>query len=83
MPIIVPSSDLRDNYPELSRICRETGKPVYITVGGKGDTALIDIAVLDELYGRLNLLQKLSAGLADYRNSNTETHEEVFDRFRK
>lgn len=83
MPNIRPSADLRNNYPELSRICKETGEPVYITVNGKGDSALIDIAVLDELYARIDLYEKLSAGLTDIRNGNTKTHDEVFAKFRK
>ena len=40
MPNIRPSSDIRNNYPEISRLCKETGRPVYITVNGKGDTAI-------------------------------------------
>ena len=65
MPNIRPSADIRNNYPEISRQCKETGQPVYITVNGKGDAALIDIAVLDELYARIDLYEKLSVGLRD------------------
>ena len=31
MPIIRPSSDLRNNYNEISTICNKTNNPVYIT----------------------------------------------------
>ena len=31
MPIIRPSSDLRNNYNEISTICHQTKSPVYIT----------------------------------------------------
>ena len=62
---IRPSAELRNNYPELSRLCKQTGQPVYITVNGKGDTALISIAALDELYARLDLYEKLSMGMRD------------------
>ena len=41
MTNIRPSSDIRNGYPEISRLCKETGKPVYITVNGKGDTAAL------------------------------------------
>ena len=80
---IRPSAELRNNYPELSRLCKQTGQPVYITVNGKGDTALISIAALDELYARLDLYEKLSRGIRDIDGGNTKTHEEVFAKFRR
>ena len=70
MPTIRPSSDIRNNYQEISRLCKETGKPVYITVNGKGDTAIMDIEALDELYARL------------LEEGRVRTHEEVFSKFR-
>ena len=82
MPTIRPSSDIRNNYQEISRLCKETGKPVYITVNGKGDTAIMDIESLDELYARLELYEKLTAGLKDLEEGRVRTHEEVFSKFR-
>lgn len=75
MPIIIPSADICNNYPEISRQCKETGQPVYITVNGKGDAALIDISVLDELYARIALYEKLSVGIRDLEQGKTKTHE--------
>ncbi len=83
MTNIRPSADLRNNYPELSKLCKETKSPVYITVNGRGDVALIDIAVLDELYARLELYEKLSVGLQEVKEGKTKTHEEVFAKFRR
>lgn len=80
---IRPSAELRNNYPEISRLCKQTGRPVYITVNGKGDTALISIAALDELYARLDLYEKLSIGMRDIEQGHTKTHEEVFAKFRR
>ena len=82
MPTIRPSSDIRNNYQEISRLCKETGKPVYITVNGKGDTAIMDIEALDELYARLELYEKLTEGLKDLEEGRVRTHEEVFSQFR-
>ena len=82
MPTIRPSSYIRNNYQEISRLCKETGKPVYITVNGKGDTAIMDIEALDELYARLELYEKLTEGLKDLEEGRVRTHEEVFSKFR-
>ncbi len=82
MPAIKPSAELRNNYSEISRLCKETGQPIYITVNGKGDSAIIDIAVLDNLYARLDLLEKLSIGIKDLNQEKTLSHEEVFGKFR-
>ena len=81
--VIRPSAELRNSYPELSRLCKQTGEPVYITVNGKGDTALISIAALDELYARIELYEKLSIGIRDIESGKTKTHEEVFAKFRR
>lgn len=82
MPIIKSSEDIRNNYAEISSICKETGKPVYITVNGKRDAALIDIDVLDELYTRIALYEKISAGLHDIEQGKIKTHEQVFNKFK-
>lgn len=82
MPAIRPSSDIRNNYQEISKMCKETKQPVYITVNGKGDTAMIDIEVLDELYARLDLYSKLTLGLKELENGERKSHEEVFAKFR-
>lgn len=82
MPNIRPSADIRNNYPEISKLCKETGEPVYITVNGKGDSALIDIDVLDELYARIALYEKLAAGMKDISEGRVLSHEEVFGQFR-
>ena len=58
------------------------GAACYITVNGKGDAALIDIAVLDELYARIDLYEKLSVGLRDIEQGRTKTHEQVFAKFK-
>lgn len=41
MEIIRPSADLRNKYKEISEPCKSVQEPVYITVNGKEDTAII------------------------------------------
>lgn len=81
MPNIRPSSDVRNNYKEISKLCKETGAPVYITVNGKGDTAIIDINVLDELYARLDLYAKLAESENAIKNGEFKPAEEVFAKY--
>lgn len=42
----------------------------------------MDIDALDELYARLELYEKLAAGLRDVDEGRVRTHEEVFAKFR-
>ena len=41
MEAIRPSSDLRNKYPEISSLTRESQEPVFITVNGREDTVLM------------------------------------------
>ena len=49
MPVIRPSSDLRNNYNEISTICHQTKSPVYITKNGAGDLAIMNIELCEFL----------------------------------
>lgn len=46
MAIIRPCADLRNNYNEISKICHETKKPIYITKNGSNDLVVLS----DEVY---------------------------------
>ena len=65
MAIIRPSADLRNHYKEMSELVKSTNEPIYITVNGKEDTALISSDTLNELYATIELLTKLNRGLQD------------------
>jgi len=45
---IKPSSALRNKYAEISKYCKETGEPVYITNNGEGDLVVMDIEAFEE-----------------------------------
>ena len=77
MAIIGPSADLRNKYKEISDPCKATQKPIYITVNGKEDTAIIDSHVLDELYQTIDLMQKINEGIADVNAGRTMSLEEA------
>jgi len=61
MPIIRPSSELRNNYNEISNLCHKTKKPIYITKNGAGDLAVMSIElyeILTEQYEQYKELEK-------------------------
>jgi len=57
MPSIRPSSDLRNNYNEISEFCHENNEPVYITKNGKGDLAVMSIETFEQLAGKFELIK--------------------------
>lgn len=77
MAIIRPSADLRNHYKEISDICKKTNQPVFITVNGREDTALVSQELLDELYQTIKLLQEINKGLNDIREGRTISLEEA------
>jgi len=70
--IIKPSAVIRQNYNEISNLCKETGEPVFLTKNGEGDLVVMDIASYDQREKQLELREKLieieelrKAGLSD------------------
>jgi len=78
MPTIRPSSDLRNNYNEISTFCHEFNEPVYITKNGKGDLAVMSIETYEKVVGRLELYKLLDEGMDDIKKGNTRVAENVF-----
>lgn len=72
MPIIRPSSDLRNNYNEISTICHETNKPIYITRNGAGDLAVMSIELYEKLTERYDLYNNIDK---DFKSNDTENIE--------
>ena len=63
MPSIRPSSDLRNNYNEISKFCHEHNEPVYITKNGQGDLAVMSIDTFERLAGKYELYKLLDEGI--------------------
>ena len=53
--MIRPSTAIRNEYNDISRVCRESGEPVFITKNGEGDLVVMDI----ETYNRREKMLKL------------------------
>lgn len=67
MPIIKPISDLRNHANEISKICHESGEPVFITKDGQGDLVVMSLAAWERESARLDLYRKLGEAEADVR----------------
>jgi prevent-host-death family protein len=62
MPSIISSTDLRNNYSEISKICHESSEPVFVTKNGQGDLAVMSIEAFELLNGRFDLYRLLDEG---------------------
>lgn len=71
--LIRPSARIRQNYNEISELCKETKSPVFLTKNGEGDLVVMDIETYDARERSLELREKLveieekrMAGRPDY-----------------
>ena len=81
---IRPSRDLRNNYAQVSTLCREN--PVAITVNGREDTVIADHTwfmnqqkYISELEERLAVYTRLSQAADDVRLGRVYPEDEVFE----
>ena len=63
MPSIRPSSDLRNNYSEISEFCHKYNEPIFITKNGQGDLVVMSIETYENLVGKLELYKLLDEGM--------------------
>ena len=83
MPIIRPSSDLRNNYNEISAICHQTKSPVYITKNGTGDLAVMSIELYELLTDKHILYKELEKGLDSLDRGEKVSEEELYEELDK
>jgi len=80
---ILPISDLRNNFNEISEICHKEAEPVYITKNGKGDLVVMSIAYFEQIQAKLNLYEKLAVAEAEKANgAPTIKHEDFMKTLR-
>ena len=82
MPNIKSSTDLRNNYNEISSYCRETGEPVYITKNGRGDLAVMNMDSFNKLMDRYELYPLLEQSEFDFANDNTIDFNKSIEKLR-
>lgn len=56
---IKPSAAIRNNYNEISKLCKESGEPVYLTKNGEGDLVVMDIEAFARRESMLRLRENL------------------------
>lgn len=83
MPTIKSSTDLRNNYNEISTFCHETKEPVFITKNGRGDLAVMSIDLFNKFMSKYELYSLLDQSESDFNNNRTLSFEESMQNLRK
>lgn len=79
---IRPSADLRNHYNEISKLCRESGEAVIITVNGRGDTVSLGYEEYKRMQARIELLEILAESDEDVRRGRVAPIKDTFDDLR-
>ncbi len=83
MPIIKSSTDLRNNYNEISSLCNKSHEPVFITKNGRGDLAVMSIALYDQLAQKEELYCLLAEAEEDVKAGREMSFEKSIKELRK
>ena len=83
MPNIKSSTELRNNYNEISTFCHEMREPVFITKNGQGDLAVMSIETYEVLNGKLELYRFLDEGRAAVKAGRKRPLENVMRDIRR
>ncbi len=77
MPLIRPSSDLRNKYNEISDLCHKYNEPVYITKNGHGDLAVMSIETYEKLVGKYELYKLIDEGVDAQKEKKVRSFKEA------
>ena len=82
--IIKSSTSLRNQYNEISELCKATGEPVYLTKNGEGDLVVMSIDAFEK-EKRINNLTKqlLEAEIARICGEKGYSAEEAVSMWKK
>ncbi len=62
---IRPSAAIRKNYNDISKLCKTSGEPVFLTKNGEGDLVVMDIEVYSRREKMLKLREELISAEED------------------
>ena len=77
MPNILSSTALRNEYNNVSSFCHLENEPVFITRNGQGDLAAMSMELYEEMAQKIELYEKIYAGINDFEKGNFEPYEDV------
>ena len=78
---IRPSAAIRQNYNEISKLCRDTKEPVYLTKNGEGDLVVMDIESFSRREQLLRLREEFLAVEEDRMHGRTGVDLDTLDRY--
>ena len=83
MAKILPSSDLRNKYNEISSFCNTYNEPVFITKNGTGDLVVLSNSAYEALSGRRELHRLLNEGISAIKIGGGRPAKEIFADIKK
>ena len=82
MPTIKSSTDLRNNYNDISTFCHQHREPVFITKNGQGDLAVMSIELYEMLNNKLEMYNLLAEGRAAINEGRKRPLDEAMQSLR-
>ena len=84
MPQIRPVSDLRNHFPDISKVVHESKEPVFLTKNGYGDMVVMSMETFEKQQYEGELYLKLKeAELEAQATEKRLSHSEVFGSLRE
>jgi len=81
--IIKPSTALRNEYGEISKLCKEKSEPIFLTKNGEGDLVVMDIDTYEKRQALLDLKEKLLEAEEQRVNGvKTYSHSDIRQMFK-
>jgi len=81
--IVKPSSVIRSDYKNFSRLCHETDDPIIITNNGENDLVVMSHEAFCRREAWIRLQTKLASADKQITASDLVDHDEVFTRLRE
>lgn len=84
---ILASADIRLNYNEVVKKCKESGEPIYLTKNGQGELVVMDIESFEkreqELRAQQMVLESYAARLSGSKDYSLEESKSMMENMLK